>query len=57
MDEGAGGAYSNGERIAVALVLNRLDLFPRGGYTALEAVERLGTTWTKAALAVQRSRE
>ena len=51
------GVCSTGERIAVALVLERPDLMPRGGYTALEAVERLGTVWTKAALVVQRPRQ
>jgi hypothetical protein len=51
------GVFSTGEQIAVALVLDRGDLFPHGGYTMLEAVERLGTEWTQAALQVQRSRE
>jgi hypothetical protein len=51
------GVYSTGEQIAVALVLDRSDLFPHGGYTILEAVERLGSEWTRAALQVQRGRE
>ena len=33
------------------------ELFPHGGYTMLEAVERLGPDWTRAALRVQRRRE
>jgi hypothetical protein len=53
-DEARIGVFSTGERIAVALVLNRVDLLE--GYTVLEAVERLGPEWTRAALAVQRAR-
>jgi hypothetical protein len=56
-DEREIGVYSTGEQIAVALVLDRSELFPQGGYAILEAVERLGTEWTRAALQVQRSRE
>jgi hypothetical protein len=41
------------ERLAVALALNRPDLLR--DYTMLEAVERLGPAWTKAALSVQRT--
>jgi hypothetical protein len=58
-DGAAIGVISTGEAIAVALVLDRQDLLhiPKlGGYTMLEAVERLGTEWFRAALAVQRSR-
>ena len=40
-DEGAIGVYSTGEQIAVALVLNRLDLLPHGGYTAVAARHHL----------------
>ena len=50
------GVLSTGEQIAIALVLDRTELFPHGGYTILEAVERLGAEWTKAALQVQRRR-
>jgi hypothetical protein len=39
--------FSTGEQIAVALMLDRSELFPLGGYTMLEAVERLD--WTRAA--------
>lgn len=55
-DEAKIGVFSTGEQLAVALVLDRQDLFPHGGYTILEAVERLGPDWFKAALAVQRAR-
>jgi len=48
--------FSTGEQIAVALVLDRSELFPLGGYTILEAVERLGADWIRAALKVQRRR-
>jgi hypothetical protein len=54
-DEGSIGVLSTGEQIAVALVLDRKDLLPHGGYTILEAVNRLGPEWTRAALDVQRS--
>jgi hypothetical protein len=43
-----------GGQIAVALVLNKPELFPHGGYTILEAVDRLGSDWTAAALKAQR---
>jgi hypothetical protein len=60
------GALSTGEQIAVALILDRADLFPHSrmrsgtkvpGYTMLEAVDRLGLEWTVAALAAQRKLE
>lgn len=43
---------SAGERIAVALVLDRADLFPHG-YSMLDAVGRLGPEWTAVAQRVQ----
>jgi hypothetical protein len=51
-DESSFGLLSTGERIAVALVLDRPDLVKFWG-TVLEAVDRLGPTWTYAALRVQ----
>jgi hypothetical protein len=48
------GVWSTGERIAVALVLNKQDLLDYG--TILESVERLGEDWFKAALMAQRMR-
>ena len=54
-DERRIGVLSTGERIAVALILDRPDLFPHGGYTVLEAVDRLGRDWTQAAFRVQRA--
>jgi hypothetical protein len=56
-DEAAIGVFSTGEQIAVALVLDRQDLLPHGGYTMLEAVERIGPEWLRAALQVQRARD
>ena len=53
-DENSIGVLSTGERIAVALILDRADLLPRD-YTMLDAVDRLGAEWTEAALRVQRS--
>jgi hypothetical protein len=52
-DESLFGVLSTGERIAVALVLDRPDLVRWWG-TMLEAVDRLGAEWTRAALRVQR---
>jgi hypothetical protein len=51
-DEASIGVLSTGERIAVALVLDRRDLLTWG--TMLESVDRLGIEWTQAALRVQR---
>jgi hypothetical protein len=48
------GVLYSGERIAVALVLNRYDLLEQTWGTLLEAVNRLGQEWTEAALRVQR---
>jgi hypothetical protein len=52
-DEGELGKLSTGEALAAVLVLDRKDLL--GDYTMLEAVERLGEEWFRAALTVQRS--
>ena len=57
-DEKHFGVLSTGEKLAVALVLDRVELL-RGAkfnYTMLEAVDRLGDEWTAAAFAVQRAR-
>jgi hypothetical protein len=48
------GTLSTGERIAVALVLNRYDLLQKTYGSLLEAVHRLGPEWTEAALRIQR---
>jgi hypothetical protein len=53
IDESLFGVLSTGERIAVALVLDRPDLLKFWG-TMLDAVDRLGPEWTQAALRVQR---
>ena len=45
---------STGERIAVALVLDRYDLLQDVWGSMLEAVHRLGPDWTQAALRIQR---
>jgi hypothetical protein len=47
------GVLSTGERIAVAMVLNRFDLVSQYG-SILEAIDRLNQEWTQAALRVQR---
>jgi hypothetical protein len=53
-DETTFGLLSSGERIAVALVLDRYDLLQEAWGTMLASVERLGILWTEAALRVQR---
>lgn len=54
-DPRAFSILSTGERIAVALVLDRYDLLDQVWGTMLEAVYRLGEEWTEAALRVQRN--
>lgn len=54
-DEQRFGVLSTGERIAVAVVLDRYDLLQRAWGTIAEAVYRLGPLWTEAALRVQRN--
>ena len=49
------GVLSAGEKIAVALVLDRYDLLQQAWGSMAEAVERLGPEWTRAALRVQRN--
>jgi hypothetical protein len=53
-DETTFGVLSTGERIAVALVLERYDLLQRAWGHVLESIDRLGPVWTAAALRVQR---
>lgn len=49
------GVLSTGEKIAVALVLDREHLLRSCGYrTMLGAIDRLGETWLEAAHRVQR---
>ena len=48
------GLLSTGERIAVAMVLDRYDLLQDAWGSMLEAVNRLGPEWTQAALRIQR---
>lgn len=47
------GVLSTGERLAVAMVLDRYDLLE--GYGMLDAIDRLGPDWFKAALYVKRN--
>ncbi len=42
---GAWGVQSTGEKVAVALVLNRANWLTQIGYTIPEAIERSGTEW------------
>jgi len=53
-DESNFGVLSSGEKIAVALVLDRYDLLERAWGTMLASIDRLGPEWTQAALRVQR---
>lgn len=41
----AWGVQSTGEKVAVALVLNRADWLTEIGYTIPEAIERSGAEW------------
>ena len=54
-DEALFGVLSSGERIAVALVLDRYDLLQRAWGAILESVDRLGPEWTVVALRVRRN--
>lgn len=54
-DETLFSVLSRGERIAVALVLDRYDLLQRAWGSIAESTHRLGPEWTEAALRVQRS--
>lgn len=54
-DEALFGVLSSGERIAVALVLDRYDLLQRAWGSIVESIRRLGPEWTEAALRVQRN--
>jgi hypothetical protein len=54
-DEKHIGVLSTSEYLAVALVLNRMDLIEESRYpTMLEAANRIGAEWLEAALEVQR---
>ena len=48
------GVLSTGEKVAVGFVLDRPDLIRSYG-TLIEAADRLGPEWLKAALYVQRN--
>jgi hypothetical protein len=54
-DERLFGVLSTGERIAVAVVLDRYDLLQKCWGTIAESIYRLGDVWTLAALRVQRN--
>ena len=51
--EEAYGVLSTGEKIAVALVLDRHDLLVREHCTMLQAIKRLEAEWFQAAQAVE----
>lgn len=42
----AWAVQSTGEKLAVAVVLNRFDWLQSTGYTMAEAIERIGAEWT-----------
>ena len=54
-DEALFGVLSSGERIAVALVLDRYDLLQRAWGTIAESIRQLGSQSTEEALRVQRN--
>lgn len=43
----AWAVQSTGEKVAVALVLNRSDWLSEQGYTIAEAIERVGPEWVE----------
>lgn len=45
--EAAWGLQSTGERLAVALVLNRADWIAETGYSLAEALDRVGDDWLR----------
>jgi hypothetical protein len=50
----AWSAQSTGEKVAVALVLNRPDWLADMGYTLAEAIDRTGPTWLAFVPAIAR---
>ena len=46
-DYSAWSAQSTGEKVAVALVLNRADWLAECGYSISEAIDRAGQTWVE----------
>lgn len=46
---------STGEKVAVALVLNRADWLKGFGYTLAEAIDRTGPEWIELVPAVERA--
>ena len=53
----AWSVQSTGERVAVALVLNRADWLADIGYTIPEAIERSGAEWVSVIAQVARQLE
>lgn len=53
--EDAWAVQSTGEKLAVALALNRADWIESMGYTEAEAVERIGPTWAELIPAVRQA--
>ena len=51
--DGALGPWSSGEKIAVALTLDRLDWLTTLNLSALEAIDRLPTQWREACVRLQ----
>ncbi|TAL65850.1 MAG: hypothetical protein EPN79_11925 [Burkholderiaceae bacterium] len=51
----AWAVQSTGEKVAVALVLNRADWLTEMGYTIVEAIERSGSEWVELMPAVVRA--
>lgn len=48
-------AQSTGERLAVAVVLNRPEWIAEMGYTLAEAIDRIGIEWLALVLKAQRT--
>jgi hypothetical protein len=54
-DNASIGVLSVGEQIAVALLLGRMDLLPKGFEHPLGAIERLGDAWLGSVLALHKA--
>jgi len=52
--EGAWSVQSTGEKLAVALVLNRPEWIAGMGYSLAEAIDRAGILWVSCVMAVAR---
>jgi hypothetical protein len=50
------GPYSTGEKLAVAVLLDRHDWLRAMDYTILDAIDRIGDDWMRAVMVAARQR-